>query len=53
MNVGDDELRAACRERLSRYKVPKEFRLVRDLPRNRMGKIDRRALREQGGQGKS
>jgi long-chain acyl-CoA synthetase len=53
MNVGDDDLRAACRERLSRYKVPKEFWLVRDLPRNRMGKIDRRALREQGGQGKS
>ena len=49
MNVSDDELKAACRERLSRYKVPKEFRLVSDLPRNRMGKIDRRALREPQG----
>ena len=48
-NVSDDELKAACRERLSRYKVPKEFRLVSDLPRNRMGKIDRRALREPQG----
>jgi long-chain acyl-CoA synthetase len=47
MNVSDDELKATCRERLSRYKVPKEFRLVQDLPRNRMGKIDRRALRGQ------
>jgi acyl-CoA synthetase (AMP-forming)/AMP-acid ligase II len=53
MNVGEDELRAACRERLSRYKVPKEFRLVRDLPRNRMGKIDRRVLREQHRQARS
>ena len=42
MNVGDDELRAACRERLSRYKVPKGVPAGRDLPRNRMGKIDRR-----------
>ena len=47
MNVSEDELKAVCRERLSRYKVPKEIRVVRDLPRNRMGKIDRRALREQ------
>jgi acyl-CoA synthetase (AMP-forming)/AMP-acid ligase II len=47
MNVSDDELKVACREQLSRYKVPKEFRLVPDLPRNRMGKVDRRALREQ------
>jgi long-chain acyl-CoA synthetase len=46
MNVTDDELKAACQTRLSRYKVPKEFRAVRDLPRNRMGKVDRRELRE-------
>jgi acyl-CoA synthetase (AMP-forming)/AMP-acid ligase II len=53
MNVSDDDLKAACRERLSRYKVPKEFRLVQDLPRNRMGKIDRRGLREQERKDKS
>ena len=46
MNVTDDDLRAACRAQLSRYKVPKEFRQVGDLPRNRMGKVDRRELRE-------
>jgi len=45
MNVTNDELKAACQARLSRYKVPKEFRPVRDLPRNRIGKVDRRALR--------
>ena len=53
MNVSDDDLKVACRERLSRYKVPKEFRLVQDLPRNRMGKIDRRGLREQDRKDKS
>ena len=46
MNVTDDELKAACQARLSRYKVPKEFRVVGDLPRNRMGKVDRRELHE-------
>jgi acyl-CoA synthetase (AMP-forming)/AMP-acid ligase II len=46
MNATNDELKAACQARLSRYKVPKEFRMVGDLPRNRMGKVDRRELRE-------
>jgi len=46
MNVTDDDLKAACQARLSRYKVPKEFRVVADLPRNRIGKVDRRELRE-------
>jgi long-chain acyl-CoA synthetase len=46
MNVSNDELQATCGARLSRYKIPKEFREVEDLPRNRMGKIDRRELRD-------
>ena len=46
MNVSSDELKQACGARLSRYKIPKEFRTVIELPRNRMGKIDRRQLRE-------
>ena len=49
MNVSSDELKQACGARLSRYKIPKEFRTVTDLPRNRMGKIDRRQLREHAG----
>jgi acyl-CoA synthetase (AMP-forming)/AMP-acid ligase II len=32
---------------LSRYKVPKDFRIVPTLPRTSMGKILRRSLREQ------
>jgi long-chain acyl-CoA synthetase len=39
-------LLALCRDSLSRYKVPKEIRVVASLPRNSMGKILRRTLRE-------
>jgi long-chain acyl-CoA synthetase len=46
MNATAEELTAACREKLSRYKVPKEIRFVDKLPRNTMGKVLRRALRE-------
>lgn len=39
------ELRAWCRERLASYKCPKHVEFVDDLPRNAMGKVDKRALR--------
>jgi O-succinylbenzoic acid--CoA ligase len=37
-------LRDWCRGRMASFKVPTEFRPVAELPRNAMGKIDRRAL---------
>jgi long-chain acyl-CoA synthetase len=37
-----------CRERLARYKVPELIAEVEALPRNAMGKLDRRALAELG-----
>lgn len=43
-NVSAEVLIEACRHRLSRYKVPKEVRFVRDLPRNAMGKVMRGRL---------
>lgn len=46
MNASADELLAACREKLSRYKVPKEIRFLGKLPRNTMGKVLRRQLRD-------
>jgi long-chain acyl-CoA synthetase len=46
MNVSVDELAQACRGRLSAYKVPKDIRFVAALPRNSMGKVMRRTLRE-------
>jgi acyl-CoA synthetase (AMP-forming)/AMP-acid ligase II len=46
MKASAEDLLAACREKLSRYKVPKEIRFLDKLPRNTMGKVLRRALRE-------
>lgn len=40
-----DELAEFCRDRLARYKCPKTYELVDALPRNAMGKLDKRALR--------
>ncbi|HET7671025.1 MAG TPA: AMP-binding protein [Burkholderiales bacterium] len=46
MNATAEELLAACREKLSKYKVPKEIRFLEKLPRNTMGKVMRRTLRD-------
>ena len=40
-----DELQAWCEARLSRFKCPREVRIVDDLGRNALGKLDKRALR--------
>ncbi len=41
-----DELAAWLRERLTHYKCPRSYELVRDLGRNTMGKINKRRLRD-------
>jgi long-chain acyl-CoA synthetase len=45
--VSESELRRACLARLARYKVPRSFRVVSDLPRNATGKVLKARLREQ------
>lgn len=45
--VGDGDanvLRDWCRDRLAPFKVPKEFLFVADLPRNAMGKVQKKAV---------
>lgn len=44
--VGEEHLRAHCRERLAGYKIPKRFEFVDALPRNAMGKVQKFLLRE-------
>jgi long-chain acyl-CoA synthetase len=44
--VSIKELRAACREKLAPFKVPREFVLVKDLPRSATGKVLRKYLTE-------
>ncbi len=40
------ELTAWCRERLAGYKVPREIRVVEQLPKNATGKVVRRELKK-------
>jgi len=44
-NVDPAALDGWLRERLASFKIPKEIRVVEQLPRNAMGKLDKRALR--------
>jgi acyl-coenzyme A synthetase/AMP-(fatty) acid ligase len=43
--VSDEELRQHCYDRLARFKVPKAFHAVDELPRNSMGKIQKSLLK--------
>ena len=42
-----EELRTHCREQLAGFKVPREIRLVKELPVTGAGKLDRNALSQQ------
>lgn len=44
--VSDDDLKAWVKANLARYKVPREFVRVDELPRNATGKVLKRELRE-------
>lgn len=44
--AGEEEILRHCRESLARYKTPKRVKFVADLPKNPIGKILKRALRE-------
>ena len=43
--ISEDELRRHCLDRLARFKVPKSFAFVDELPRNSMGKIQKSELK--------
>jgi len=43
----EEELRAYCREKLAPYKVPSKIEFRTDLPKTMVGKILRRALRDE------
>jgi fatty-acyl-CoA synthase len=38
-SVTEEELRAHCAQQLAKYKVPKRFHFMADLPRNASGKV--------------
>ncbi len=45
--VSEQDLRAFCREKLAPYKVPSRIEFRPDLPKTLVGKVMRRALREE------
>ena len=44
VSLEERELRSFCQQHLARYKVPKYFEIVADLPRTPTGKILKRML---------
>jgi long-chain acyl-CoA synthetase len=46
-SLTEEELRAYCHENLTKYKIPKFFEFRPELPKSNVGKILRRALKEE------
>jgi long-chain acyl-CoA synthetase len=46
-SLTEDELRAYCHEYLTNYKIPRHFEFRTELPKTNVGKILRRALKEE------
>jgi len=46
VHVGEEDVLAALRPHLAAFKLPKAVRLVEELPRNAMGKVQKNLLRE-------
>lgn len=44
-SIDEEALLTHCRAKLARYKIPKTFRIVDDLPKNASGKIQKRQLK--------
>jgi long-chain acyl-CoA synthetase len=51
MRASPDEIIAFCKEHLAPYKVPRTVEFAQDLPKTMVGKVLRRALREEGPKG--
>jgi acyl-CoA synthetase (AMP-forming)/AMP-acid ligase II len=44
-DLGHEELKEFCRGKLGRYKIPRQLRIVQELPRNSSGKVQKAVLR--------
>ncbi|WP_124223122.1 class I adenylate-forming enzyme family protein [Aquisalibacillus elongatus] len=42
--LSEDELKDYCQKKLSRYKIPKQFHIIDELPKTHVGKINKKAL---------
>ena len=46
-SVSEEGLRQFCRQHLAHFKIPHYFEFVKELPKNRAGKIDKERLRKE------
>ena len=46
-SVTSEDLHAYCAEHLAKYKIPRQFEFLEELPKNTTGKILRRSLKDQ------
>ncbi|GAA0314380.1 long-chain fatty acid--CoA ligase [Bacillus carboniphilus] len=46
--VSAEELTSFCAEQLGRYKIPKSYHILEELPKTHVGKIDKKELKEMG-----
>lgn len=46
-SITREDLHAYCAEHLAKYKIPKQFEFLEELPKNTTGKILRRSLKDQ------
>ncbi|MEH7302990.1 acyl-CoA synthetase [Neobacillus drentensis] len=44
--ISKEDLRAYCEAKLGRYKIPKRFTFLNELPKTHVGKIDKKSLKE-------
>ena len=47
VNLSHDDLAGEMREKLAKFKLPRAYKIVPELPRNTMGKVQKAALRRQ------
>ncbi|MDD4893911.1 MAG: fatty acid--CoA ligase family protein, partial [Candidatus Omnitrophica bacterium] len=45
-SVSEEDLRYFCRQHLAHFKIPHHFQFMQELPKNRVGKIDKETLRK-------
>jgi fatty-acyl-CoA synthase len=44
--LSEEEMIAHCKVKLGKYKIPKQFTILEELPKTHVGKIDKKKLRE-------
>ncbi|MBA4537952.1 long-chain fatty acid--CoA ligase [Bacillus aquiflavi] len=47
-NVTEEELKSYCEKKLGKYKIPKRFIFLEELPKTHVGKIDKNKLKKMG-----